>query len=43
MSFKDYDVAALTEKIQAIHKETQPPIQLIPGQVDTILMNFDNN
>lgn len=41
MSFKDYNVVALTEKTQAIHKETQPPIQIIPGQVGTIIMDFD--
>jgi len=43
MSFKDYDLVPLTEKTQAMHKETQSPIQLIPGQVDTILMDFDGN
>lgn len=42
MNFKEYDVVALTEEIQAIHKETQQPIRLIPGQVGTILMDFEN-
>ena len=36
------DVVALTEEINAIHKETSGPILLRPGQVGTILMSFDD-
>ena len=38
MNLKEYDVVALTEEIQATHKETQQPILLRHGQVGTILM-----
>ena len=42
MTLHEYDVVALTEEIQAIHKETSQPILLRPGQVGTILMSFDD-
>lgn len=42
MTIKDYDVVALTDEIQAIHKETNQPILLRRGQVGTVLMSFDN-
>jgi hypothetical protein len=42
MAIKDYDVVALTDEIQAIHKETSQPILLKRGQVGTVLMSFDN-
>jgi len=38
----EYDVVALREKIQAIHKETRQPIVLQAGQVGTILMGFED-
>jgi hypothetical protein len=41
MTFQEYDVVALTEEIQAIHKTTKQPILLRHGQVGTILMAFD--
>ncbi len=40
MTFNDYDVVALTEEIQAIHKDTHQPILLRKGQVGTVLMTF---
>lgn len=43
MNLKEYDVVALTEEIQATHKETQQPIFLRHGQVGTILMTFDSS
>jgi Domain of unknown function (DUF4926) len=42
MTFNEYDIVALTEEIQAIHKVTHQPILLRSGQVGTILMNFDH-
>lgn len=42
MTIKEYDVVALTNEIQAIHKETKQPILLRHGQVGTVLMNFDD-
>jgi hypothetical protein len=42
MTLDEYDVVALTEEIQAIHKDTSGPILLRPGQVGTILMSFDD-
>ena len=42
MILKEYDVVALTDKIQAIHKETKQPILLKQGQVGTVLMSFDD-
>lgn len=42
MNLKEYDVVALTEEIQATHKETQQSILLRHGQVGTILMAFDD-
>ncbi|MEB3337424.1 MAG: DUF4926 domain-containing protein [Leptolyngbyaceae bacterium] len=41
MSIKEYDVVALTEDIQATHKDTQQPILLRCGQVGTALMDLD--
>lgn len=43
MAIKDYDVVALTDEIQATHKETNQPILLRRGQVGTVLMSFDNH
>jgi hypothetical protein len=42
MNLNEYDVVALTQEIQAIHKATHQPILLRPGQVGTILMSFEN-
>jgi Domain of unknown function (DUF4926) len=42
MTLNEYDVVALTEEIQAIHKITHHPILLRSGQVGTILMSFDD-
>ena len=42
MTLHEYDVVALTEEIQAIHKETSGAILLRSGQVGTILMSFDD-
>ena len=42
MALHEYDVVALTEEIQGIHKETHQPILLQPGQVGTILMSFED-
>jgi hypothetical protein len=39
---KEYDVVALTNEIQAIHKETKQPILLKRGQVGTVLTSFKN-
>jgi Domain of unknown function (DUF4926) len=41
MKFKEYDVVALTQEIQAMHKETQQPILLRHRQGGTILMDFE--
>ncbi len=41
MPIKPYDIIALTLPIPTIHKETKQPIQLQPGQVGTVLMDFD--
>ena len=38
---KEYDVVALIENVQAIHKETGQPILLQRGQVGTVVMAFD--
>lgn len=37
---KGYDVVALTDEIQAIHKETKQSILLKRGQVGTVLTSF---
>lgn len=42
MNLNEYDVVALTEEVQAIHKATHQPILLRSGQVGTILMNLDD-
>ena len=42
MNLQEYDAVALTEEIQATHKDTQQPILLRRGQVGTILMSFDD-
>lgn len=42
MVLHEYDVVALKEEIQAIHKETHQPLLLRPGQVGTILMSFED-
>lgn len=42
MAIKEYDVVALTNEIQAVHKETKQLILLKPGQVGTVLMSFDD-
>lgn len=42
MTIKEYDVVALTDEIQATHKNTSQPILLRHGQVGTVLMSFDN-
>ncbi|MBD1866627.1 DUF4926 domain-containing protein [Leptolyngbya sp. FACHB-671] len=39
---KEYDVVALTDEIQAIHKETKQSILLKRGQVGTVLTSFKN-
>ncbi len=38
---QEYDVVALIEDTQAIHKETKQLILLKRGQVGTIIMSFD--
>jgi len=38
----EYDVVALTEEVQVIHKATHQPIRLRSGQVGTIRMNLDD-
>jgi hypothetical protein len=43
MTLNEYDVVALTEEIQATHRETQQPILLRQGQVGTILMSFEGH
>lgn len=40
MTLNEYDIVALTEEIQAVHKATHQPILLRSGQVGTILMSF---
>ncbi len=42
MTFKEYDIIALKSDIQAIHKENHQPILLQPGQVGTVIMNFND-
>ncbi len=42
MTLHEYDVVALIEEIQAIHKANSGPILLRPGQVGTILMSFED-
>ncbi|HEY9647601.1 MAG TPA: DUF4926 domain-containing protein [Chroococcidiopsis sp.] len=42
MAFKEYDIVALRSGLQAIHKNNQQPIFLQPGQVGTVIMNFDD-
>ncbi len=42
MTLHEYDVVALKEETQAIHKATQQPILLRQGQVGTILMSFED-
>ncbi|MBW4550010.1 MAG: DUF4926 domain-containing protein [Aphanocapsa sp. GSE-SYN-MK-11-07L] len=42
MTFKEYDIVALKSGIQAVHKENQQPIVLQPGQVGTVVMNFND-
>jgi Domain of unknown function (DUF4926) len=42
MIFAEYDVVALKSEIETVHKENQKRILLQPGQVGTILENFDN-
>ncbi|NJN60094.1 MAG: DUF4926 domain-containing protein [Leptolyngbyaceae cyanobacterium SL_5_9] len=42
MMIKEYDVVALTDEIQAIHKETKQPILLKRGQVGTVLTSFND-
>lgn len=42
MALNEYDVVALKEEVQAIHKETHQPILLRQGQVGTILMSFED-
>jgi Domain of unknown function (DUF4926) len=42
MTFKEYDIIALKSEIQAVHKENQQPIFLQPGQVGTVVMNFND-
>jgi len=38
---KEYDVVALIENVQVIHKETKQPMLLQTGQVGTVVMAFD--
>ena len=42
MTFKEYDIIALKSDIQAIHKGSHQPILLQPGQVGTVVMNFND-
>lgn len=42
MTFQEYDIVAITSNIQAVHKENQQPILLQPGQVGTVVMNFND-
>jgi Domain of unknown function (DUF4926) len=42
MTFKEYDIIALKSEIQAVHKENHKPIFLQPGQVGTVVMNFND-
>jgi Domain of unknown function (DUF4926) len=42
MTIKEYDVVALKNEVQAIHKETKQPILLRQGQVGTVLMSFED-
>ena len=41
MQLDEYDVIALTEEVQTIHKDTHQPILLRKGQVGTVLMAFE--
>ena len=40
MTFREYDVIALTEEISGKHQDTDEPIVLQRGAVGTILMDF---
>ena len=42
MNIQEYDVVALTDEVEAAHKETQQPILLKRGQVGTALMSFND-
>jgi Domain of unknown function (DUF4926) len=42
MTFKEYDIVALKSDIQAVHKESRQSILLQPGQVGTVVMNFND-
>jgi hypothetical protein len=42
MTFTEYDVVALKSQVRTVHKETRQTILLQPGQVGTILMNFND-
>ena len=42
MTIKEYDVVALKNEVQAIHKEIKQQILLRQGQVGTVLMSFEN-
>ncbi|NEP11339.1 MAG: DUF4926 domain-containing protein [Symploca sp. SIO2C1] len=40
-NINEYDLVALTENVQAIHKETRQSILLRRGQLGTVLMEFN--
>ncbi|NER20942.1 MAG: DUF4926 domain-containing protein [Symploca sp. SIO1B1] len=40
-NINEYDLVALTENVQAVHKETRELILLRKGQLGTVLMEFN--
>ena len=40
-NINEYDLVALTENVQAVHKETRELIVLRRGQLGTVLMEFN--
>ena len=40
-NINEYDLVALTENVQAVHKETRELILLRKGQLGTVLMAFN--
>ncbi|NET56971.1 MAG: DUF4926 domain-containing protein [Symploca sp. SIO2E6] len=40
-NIKEYDLVALTENVQAVHKETRESILLRKGQLGTVVMEFN--
>ena len=41
MTIQEYDVVALTDEVEAVHKETHQLILLKRGQVGAVLMSFN--